>query len=197
MSESTDQSQCSITACVIARDEAQNLEQLLPQLRWADERLVLIDGRTADASAYKASLRARVETRYFRSFSTFRNEAIDLARCRWILFVDADERVSPELADEVRAAVAESERLLAEDSAGSHAPVAYWVPRDNIVLGRVIRGGGWAPDYQLRLIRRGHGRYDERRQVHETVDVAGPVGYLTQRLRHFNYESIGQFIEKQ
>src|SRR4051812_5398911 len=91
----------SITACVIARDEAINLAALLPQLRWADEVLVVIDDMTTDASAaIAAPLADRVEVRRFASFSAFRNQAMDLARGDWIFFVDADERVSPELAGE-------------------------------------------------------------------------------------------------
>jgi glycosyltransferase involved in cell wall biosynthesis len=187
-----------ITACVIARDEATNLAELLPQLRWANEVLVVIDDTTSDGSAAVAApLADRVEVRPFQSFSAFRNEALDLARSQWIFFVDADERVSPDLAEEVRAAVAESERLLTGDTSAPEAPVAYWVPRHNIMFGRLIQGGGWAPDYQLRVIRRGCGRYDESRQVHEVLDLDGPAGYLSQRLLHFNYESIRQFLAKQ
>jgi (heptosyl)LPS beta-1,4-glucosyltransferase len=198
MSEPSDRSGCSITACVIARDEATNLAELLPRLRWADEVLVLIDDATTDDSAgIAAPIADKVEVRSFQSFSAFRNEALDLAGCQWIFFVDADERVSPDLAAEVRAAVEESERLLAGGTPEAEAPIAYWVPRHNIILRRLIRGGGWAPDYQLRLIRRGHGRYDETRRVHEVLDLDGPAGYLSQRLLHFNYDSIAQFLEKQ
>ena len=198
MTEPATENQDAITACVIARDEADNLAELLPQLNWADERLVLLDGRTADASAIVATRQgARTETRPFRSFSAFRNEAMDLAQCRWIFFVDADERVSPELADEVRAAVANSERLSTAYPPDSDTPVAYWVPRHNIMFGRLVQGGGWAPDYQLRLIRRGDGRYDESRPVHEVVNLDGPAGQLSERLLHFNYDSVSQFREKQ
>src|SRR5215212_475411 len=140
MTEPLDPGACSITACVIARDEAANLAELLPQLRWADEVLVLIDDATVDDSAAIAvPLADRVETRPFRSFSAFRNEALDLARGRWIFFVDADERVSSDLGNEVQAVVTESERLLASDSPDPNPPVAYWVPRHNIMFGRLIQ----------------------------------------------------------
>src|SRR3954464_3429743 len=95
----------TITACVIARNESRHLPDLLPQLRWAEEILVVVDSASTDDTADVAShLADRVEVRPFTSFSAFRNTAMELARGDWIFFVDADERVSPELADEVRAA---------------------------------------------------------------------------------------------
>src|SRR5439155_7484613 len=94
-----------ITACVIARDEAENLAELLPTLRWADEILVLVDHATEDDSeAVARPLADRVERRPFTSFPAFRNLALGLVRCPWVFFVDADERGSTELADEVKAA---------------------------------------------------------------------------------------------
>jgi glycosyltransferase involved in cell wall biosynthesis len=194
----------TITTCVIARDEAENLAELLPQLRWADEVLVLVDDSTTDESAAIAKpLADRVEELPFGSFSAFRNRALDLAGCTWIFFVDADERVSPEVAEEVRSTVAESEsrptqkHRPSEDTDEEHAPVAYWIPRHNIMFGRLIQGGGWSPDYQLRLIRRGAGRYDESRLVHETPSVDGPTDYLSRPLLHFNYDSLSEFLAKQ
>ncbi len=214
--------QPAITACVIARDEAANLAELLPLLRWADEVLVLIDDGSQDDSADVATLMAdRVEVRPFQSFSTFRNLAIDLARGRWIFFVDADERVSAALANEIRAAItsanahpepvegpdhspsAHPEPVKGrtterdEETTESSEPAAYWVARHNIVFGRLLRGGGWSPDNQLRLLRRGRCRYDESHLVHETVAVDGATGNLSQRLLHFNYATLEDFFRKQ
>lgn len=185
----------AITACVIARDEADNLRELLPTVRWADEVLVLLDEATRDDSAAVArSLADRVETRPFGSFSSFRNTGLELAGSPWVFFVDADERVSSALAAETRAAVQASERSLA---AGEQAPVGYWVPRHNIIFGRLVRGGGWSPDFQLRLLRRDHARYDESRLVHEVVLLQGSAGYLAERLLHLNYDSPRDFIHRQ
>lgn len=186
----------SISVCIIARDEAANLAELLPGVRWADEVLVLVDAATVDDSVSVArALADRGEVRPFVGFSAFRNAALDLARGGWVFFVDADERVSRELADEVRAAVAASEEAIGRGEAD--APVGYWVPRNNIIFGRLIGGGGWSPDYQLRILRRGAGRYDESRSVHEVAILDGPSGYLTERLLHLNYRSLQQFCAKQ
>ncbi len=184
-----------ITACVIARDEAQNLAELLPTLRWASEVLVLIDDGTRDDSEDVARpLADRVERRAFASFPAFRNTALALAGRSWVFFVDADERASADLAEEVETAVASSEASLA---ATGNAAVGYWVPRHNIIFGRLVRGGGWSPDYQMRLLRRDRARYDETRLVHEVVALDGPAGYLTERLLHLNYASPREFLRRQ
>ena len=186
----------AITACVIARDEARNLKELLPTLRWADEVLVLVDDATVDDSEKVARKAAnRVEVLRFVSFPAFRNAAIQLATCPWIFFIDADERVSGELAEEVKVAVASSEGAL--EAASADAPVGYWIGRHNIIFGRLVRGGGWSPDYQMRLLRRNRAHYDETRFVHEIVHLDGPAGYITERLLHLNYETPSEFLRRQ
>ncbi|HZT05419.1 MAG TPA: glycosyltransferase family 2 protein [Chloroflexota bacterium] len=189
----TDAPHPSITACVIARNEAKNLREGLPGLRWADEVLVLVDAATTDESmAVATPLADRVEQAPFRSFSDFRNRALALASGTWVFFVDADERVSSALAAEIREAT--SGRGL---STNEPQPTGYWIPRHNVILGRLVRGGGWWPDYQLRLLRRGAATYDPARAVHETVLLNGPSDYLDEPLLHLNYTSIGQIIHKQ
>lgn len=180
-----------ITACVIAKDEERHLPQVLPTLRWADEVLVVVTAETTDGSVSAAQPYAdRVEVRPFTSYPAQRNAALELASHPWVFFVDADERVSPELAAEIRQAV--------EGADGAPAgPAGYWVPRRNLILGHTMRGAGWFPDYQLRLLERRSVRYDESRPVHEVVELRGPAGYLTSPLVHYNYQSLGQFIAKQ
>ena len=180
----------AITACIIARDEADNLRELLPTLAWADEVLVLVDEATRDDSAAVArSLGARVETRSIASFPFFRNAALDLANTPWVFFVDADERVSAALADEARTAV--------RTHVGQDGPVGFWVPRHNIMFGRLVRGGGWSPDFQPRLLRCDRVRFDERRLVHEVVVFHGRAGYLDERLLHLNYDALPAFFARQ
>ncbi len=176
-----------ITAAVIARDEARHITACLAALAWADERLVL-DGGSRDATVELARRAgARVERRPFDTFPRQRNAALDLARTEWTLFVDADERVTPALAAEVRAA------------ARSAPPGidGFAVPRRNLILGRWVRHGGWYPDYQLRLLRVGRARYDEARPVHEVVRLAGAAGRLRQPLIHHNYTHPAQLLRKQ
>ncbi len=179
----------TITAAIIARDEERHLDQCLDALTWADERLVVLDDRTLDRSADLARARgARVMTHRFTTFPAQRNAALDLAVTDWVLFVDADERVTPMLAAEVRRVIAR---------VGEDAPVGYWIPRRNFMWGGWVRHGGWSPDHQLRLLRRTRARYDELRDVHELVRLNGEAGFLSEPLIHYNYERIGQFVAKQ
>jgi (heptosyl)LPS beta-1,4-glucosyltransferase len=176
-----------ICAAVLARDEERFIGGCLESLRWADELLVLVDGRTRDGTASLAEcFTDRVETLAWRGFGGQRNAALERARGDWVLFVDADERVPPPLADEVRRTVADQ-----VDAVG------YWIPRRNIICGRWVRHAGWWPDRQLRLLRRGRARYDEATHVHEVAELDGPSGVLAEPLIHLNYETLAEFREKQ
>jgi len=176
----------SITAGIIASNAEQDIAECLESVSWADERLVILDTRSADATgAIAERLGARVVPHPFEDFARQRNVGLDLAEGDWIFYLDTDERCSPALAEEMRAAV------LREEYAG------WWVPRRNIILGREVHYGGWYPDYQLRLLRRGRARYDLSRPVHEVVQLQGPAGYLQTPLLHYNYRTMAQFRAKQ
>jgi glycosyltransferase involved in cell wall biosynthesis len=177
-----------LTAAVIARDEERMLPGCLETLAFADERLVLVDAATLDRTREVARLHgARVEERIFSTFAAQRDAALGLSLGDWVLFVDADERVTPALRDEVLSAVAASD-----------GPRAYWIPRHNVLMGRVVRHAGWYPDYQLRLLQRAAvAGFDPNRPVHEVAVVDGPIGYLRFPLVHFNYRSLGEFVAKQ
>jgi glycosyltransferase involved in cell wall biosynthesis len=177
----------SLTAAVIARDEESLLGDCLLSVAFADERLVLVDRATRDRTREVAHDHgARVEERAFDNFAAQRDAALGSARGDWILFVDADERVTPALREEVLAMVAEP---------GGRR--GFWIPRHNYLLGHVVRHAGWFPDYQLRLLERGAAHFDPLRPVHEMALVDGPVGHLREPLVHFNYRSLGEFVEKQ
>lgn len=174
-----------LTAVVIARDEERFIGECLDSLKWTDETLVVLDSRSQDRTAEIARGRgAAVVVEPFVNFSQMRNQALAEAQGEWVLFVDADERVTPELAAEVVEAL---------DDNGRRSLVGYWIPRRNYIWGKWIRHGGWFPDYQLRLIKRSCARYDERRAVHEVAQLTGPAGYLRQTLTHINFETVTEF----
>ena len=176
----------SVSGVVITRNEERHISGCLASLAWADE-LVVVDSQSTDRTVARARRFAeRVHDLQFVNFARTRNAALDLARCDWVFFLDADERVSDALAAEVRDSIAS-----AEPCAG------YWVPRRNFILGRWMRHTGWYPDYQLRLFQRSRGRYDEEREVHEVVLLDGPTGKLTQTILHYNYESLRDVFSRQ
>lgn len=173
-----------VTGAVIARDEEANIAACLRSLAWADERLVVDSGSHDQTVELARRCGARVEFRPFTNFAEQRNAALDWAETEWVFFLDADERVSPRLAAEVRAA------LLREEA-------GFWVPRQNVILGHRMRGGGWWPDKQLRLLRRERAHYDPRQGVHEVAVLDGPAGELTTPIVHYNYRRLGQLFTKQ
>ncbi len=178
----------TVCGAVIARDEERNIDRCLESLAWADELLVVVDDRTIDATAERAARRgARVVIRRFDDYARQRNAALRSARSDWVLFVDADEVVTAELAEEVR-------RVVEENRSGLSG---YWIPRKNIILGRWVRHAGWSPDYQLRLLRPAEASYREDRTVHELVDLRGEASRLAGSLLHYNYATLGQFLAKQ
>lgn len=176
-----------LTAAVIARDEETLLPDCLASIAFADERLVLVDAATRDRTReVAAAAGARVAERRFDNFAGQRDAALRLARGEWVLFVDADERVPDALRNEVqRVIVAPTGRQ------------GFWIPRENVLIGRIVRHAGWYPDYQLRLLLRSTARMDPLRIVHEQAIVEGSIGHLAHPLLHLNYRSLAEFISKQ
>lgn len=183
-----------ISAIVLTLNEAAHIANCLRTLQWAGEMLV-VDSGSADGTidlARRAG--ARVLSHTWHGWAAQRNFALAQAKRPWVLFVDADERVPLELAEEIQERVAATGRA---GAAGEEAPVGFWIPRQNLIMGRWMRHAGWSPDAQLRLFRRDRGAYDPDRPVHELVVLDGPAATLRHRLVHHNYVSWGQFWRKQ
>jgi hypothetical protein len=181
------QAPVGLAAVVLAHDEERHIGDCLDSLAWADERVV-IDDFSSDATVEIAEDReARVVRHRLENFCAQRNAALDVVEAEWVLFVDADERCTPALADEVRRVI---------DYDDERARAGWWVPRHNYMIGHRMRGGGWYPDYQLRLLRRARARYDPDHPVHELVLLDGEAGYLENSLVHYNYDTVAQFRQK-
>lgn len=163
-----------LTACIIARDEEQALPDCLASLAFCDE-IVLVDGGSTDRTvAIAEAAGARVVHQPWLGFAAQRNVALDHARGRWVLEVDCDERVSPQLAAEIAAFV----RAAPEDVnlAG--------LPRAHHLVGHRLGPAGKHPAYVHRLVRRGAMRHDERRTVHEGFVPEGPTVPFEGDLEH-------------
>lgn len=174
----------TLTVVIAARDAEAHIEECIRSAAWADEVLV-VENDSQDATIECA--RAAGATVFSHPFTTIggqRNAAIERASSEWILVVDHDERITPEL----RRAV---EALLAAPISAA----AYRVPRRNWFLGREIRHGGWEQDRPIRLFPRTL-RYDAKR-VHERVIVEGRISTVGAALLHYPYDSLDQYFAKQ
>ena len=173
-----------VSILLLTKNEASRLSGCLESARWADE-VVIVDGQSTDGTqAIGRTFGATIVDRPFSgSFAEERNAGLDVATGEWILQMDADETVSPEL----RAAI---ERLLAEGS--PHA--ALKIHRRNYFLGHRMRYGGWY-HYNLVLFRRRRCRYEGL--VHERLQVDGSIGVLEGDLIHRPFESFAQFLSRQ
>lgn len=171
-----------LTVTVITRDEGENIGACLASVAWADEIVVVDSGSTDETVAIARRQSARVEVRPWPGYGAQRNYAASIAAHDWILSIDADERVPPQLAAEIRTLLAsEPERR------------GYRIPRLTWYLGRWIRGTDWYPDYQLRLYDRRAGQWDSRR-VHESIALNGEAGLLQHDLQHFAYRNISDHL---
>ncbi|MCL4236901.1 MAG: glycosyltransferase family 2 protein [Anaerolineae bacterium] len=175
-----------LAAVILAHNEAENIVACIESVRWTGHVVVVVDTRSSDATAdLAAQAGAEVLPHRFENYAQQRNAALTLVETEWVFFVDADERSTPAQAEEIRATLARP------------AHNGYWIPRHNYIFGKLTRHTGWYPDYQMRLLRRRHARYDPQRQVHELVLLDGEPGHLTEPLIHYNYRSLRQFREKQ
>jgi len=175
-----------ITAGVLACDNENTIRRCLESVSWADERLVILDDRSTDATAeISRTIGARVLVNRFENFAQQRNYGFDHTGTEWRFYIDSDEEATTALGEEIRGVV--------------HTPgyTGWWVPRRNLIWGRETRHGGWYPDYQLRLYRVDSARYDPEHPVHEVVQLEGQSGYLREPLIHHNYTTMQQFRAKQ
>ena len=173
-----------LSVAVITLNEAQHLRRCLESVAWADE-LVVVDAESSDKTVQVArEFTDRVIVRPWAGFARQKNFALDQCAGEWTLSLDADEEAAPELSAEIRATVT-----------GARAHDGYALRRQNVFLDRFIRHGGLYPDWQIRLFRRGQGRFEER-VVHESVTVTGSIGRLSGHLVHRSYDGVSDFIER-
>ncbi len=176
-----------LTAIVLTHNEAGQIADCIKTLRFAD-RIIIFDSFSSDETVSIAQANgADILQHEFENYAAQRNAALDAVNemTDWVLFVDADERITDVLAAEIR------EKML-------HPGYAGWrLPRHNYIFGILTKGAGWYPDYQTRLLRVGQAQYDRGRPVHEVVKLYGDEGAMRNPIIHYNYADIAQFMDKQ
>jgi glycosyltransferase involved in cell wall biosynthesis len=172
-----------LSAIVITRNEAAKIEACLDSLAFCDERIV-VDSGSDDATVALAEAKgARVVFHEWKGFGAQKNFALEQASGDWVLSLDADERVSPELAGQI------TEAISAAQADG------YEMPRLSTFCGRPMRHSGWYPDYVLRLFRRSRARFSDD-LVHERVICDGPVRRLSVPLTHHPVERLEDALSR-
>lgn len=174
----------TLSVIIITKNEAHNIGDCLDSVAFADECIVVDSGSTDDTCAIARARGARVlQTDDWPGFGPQKNRALELATKTWVLSIDADERVTPELAQEIQAVIQDA------------ALDGYRVARLSNFCGRWIRHSGWWPDYVLRLIRRGTAQFTDA-LVHESIKSEGRTGTLRQHFLHYPYRDMESLIAK-
>jgi glycosyltransferase involved in cell wall biosynthesis len=177
-----------ISIALITLNEEANLPRTLdsvtPLVRDGQGEIIVVDSGSTDRTLEIArSYGAEVFGEPWKGFAAQKNSAMEKASGDWVLQVDADEALEPELAEEINAAVQQQSNV-----------VGFWIPRKNFFLGRWIKHGGFYPDRKLRLIRRGAGIFEEH-GAHPTIKVLGPTGRLKHALIHNAYPTLRGYID--
>jgi glycosyltransferase involved in cell wall biosynthesis len=174
-----------LSVAIVAFNEEANLGRTLESVCWADETVVIDSGSTDRTCEIARQHGAKVLLEPWRGYTAQKNFALERCTQDWILSLDADEEVTPELAAEIR------------DVLGSpNALDGYSMPRKNLFLGRWMRHGGFYPDPKLRLFRRGVG-FSTGRDPHDRFDLktGQPVGCLRNPLVHHTYPTLYLYLE--
>ena len=206
-----------LSVVVITHNEEANIGRTLasvqPFIADGKGEIIVVDSGSTDRTVEIAkSFSAKVFIEEWKGYAAQKNSAIDKATGDWILSLDADEEVEPDLAAELSihesiSAADPSDRsrdrclTMEQASAGSRnfdkikgPPTGYWISRKNHFLGRWIQHGGFWPDPKLRLFRRGAGSFEDR-VVHEDVRLDGTTGKLRGTLLHHSYPSLADYID--
>src|SRR3954447_2020731 len=174
----------TLSVAMIAMNEEANLPRTLESVKWADE-IILVDSGSKDRTLEIAeSFGAKTSYHAFGGHGEQKNVALDLCTSNWILLLDADEVLTPELQEEIR------QTLSDEPKYG-----AYWIPRLNLILGRWIRHGGFYPDLKLRLFKRGEARLSEGVGPHSTPQFKGPRGRLSHDMLPYAYPNMIVYLQ--
>ncbi len=174
-----------ISAVIITLNEERKIERALKSLQGLADEIVVIDSGSRDAT--EQICRRYTDRVLFREWTGYRDQkqfATDQARYPWVLSLDADEALSPELRSE-----------LIDWKAGSPGHQGYYLPRITFFLGRWIRHTTWYPDWQLRLFEKSRGRWEGGR-IHESVTLQGSTGRFSGKLQHYTYSSIDEYLEQ-
>lgn len=177
----------TLSVVISAYNEEEKIGDCLESVRQLADEIIFVDNESTDktleiAKKYTSKIFSRPNN---PMLNVNKNFGFLRATGDWILSLDADERVTPELRNEIESRIRNYESGIN----------GYWIPRKNIIFGKWVKHTGWYPDHQLRLFKRGKGKFPEE-HVHEMVVVSGKTSYLQNHIEHLNYETVSQFLQK-
>lgn len=175
----------TLSVIIITRNEQANLDACLTSVCEIADEIVIVDSFSTDdtlsiAKSYKAVISSPPD---WLGFGTQKNRALDLATKDWVLSIDADERLTKELQNEIKAVLS--------NPLGD----CYAIPRRSYYCGRLINYSGWNPDFVTRLFKRGTARFSDH-LVHEKLVITGSKQFLKQPMLHFSFIDFSQVLQK-
>lgn len=174
----------SISIIIIAKNEAPRIEACLRSVRFADEIVLVDSGSTDETIAIAREYADQIIETEWRGYGPTKKIALDHAKCDWVLWLDADETVPEDLRDEILAVVDTQECY------------GYYIARKTLFLSQWIKHCGWYPDYVLRLFQRVADPQFTDDEVHESLHIEGPVGYLKNPMVHNTDPTLHHYFTK-
>lgn len=174
-----------LSVVISAYNEEERIKKCLESVSFADEIIVIDNSSTDNTAKVAASYTKNVfrQENNPKAIDLLKNLGFDKAQMEWVLSLDADEEVDRDLEREILDVIKKDKKEID----------GYFIPRKNIIFGKWMRHTGWYPDYQLRLFRRGKGKF-LMEHVHEQIKLDGKTGHLKNHILHDNYQNISQFL---
>jgi glycosyltransferase involved in cell wall biosynthesis len=171
-----------LSIAIITYNEEENIRRTLESVSWAGEIIVVDSGSTDKTVTTCREYTDKVFQQDWLGFARQKNFSIDKTTGDWVLSLDADEPIETELADEIKQIISATQSF-----------DGYQIPRKTFFLGKEIKHGGWYPDYNLRLFRKGKGHFGER-TVHEAIRIQGTVGKTKHAILHYAYPDLISYL---
>ncbi len=174
----------SLSIIVLTKNEEKMIRDCLISCAFADELIVVDSGNTDNTNSIVLEFGARIVTSNGKDYSQFRNDGLAKSTGDWVLYIDADERISPMLRGEISSTISRAKKTL-----------VYAILRQNMFLGKHMHYGGWSDDYVIRLFHKSSLKR-WRNPLHEEPEYEGNLGKLTQPLIHFSHRDLASMLEK-
>jgi glycosyltransferase involved in cell wall biosynthesis len=174
----------NLSVIIICKDAAKHIEACFESIKWADEIIVLDSGSTDDTVAIAKRYTNNIHNTYWPGFGPQKNKALSYVTKPWVLSIDADEYLSPELQQAIQ-------KITTTDCPEN----AFYIRRQSYYCGKLMRFGSWAKDDCLRLFKRESGKFSDDK-IHERLMVTGKTSKIKDILYHEAYDNLEQVIEK-